>query len=95
MYALLPKDRKSRIRHRGRSTEAPKEFVDNLLSAIIGVELTITGLEGKWKVSQNRSARDRQGVIEGLRNLDSSDAQRMADLMDSMVPIPPSREPAP
>jgi transcriptional regulator len=48
-------------------TDAPADHVDGLLEAIVGVELTITRLEGKWKASQNRSEADRRGVEEGLR----------------------------
>jgi transcriptional regulator len=51
------------------------------LQAIVGVELTITGLEGKWKVSQNRPLADREGVIAALRRLDSAESLRMAELV--------------
>jgi transcriptional regulator len=47
--------------------DAPANFVQGMLNGIIGLELTITRLEGKWKMSQNRPAADRAGVIEGLR----------------------------
>jgi len=38
-----------------------------MLNGIIGFELTITRLQGKWKMSQNRPEADRGGVVEGLR----------------------------
>jgi len=38
-----------------------------MLKAIVGVELTLTRLEGKWKASQNKGEADRRGVEEGLR----------------------------
>jgi len=47
-------------------TDAPEPFIQNQIRAIIGVEIPILSIEGKWKVSQNRSASDRQGVYEGL-----------------------------
>lgn len=47
--------------------DAPEAFVEAQLHAIIGVEIPILSIEGKWKVSQNRSAADRQGVVEGLQ----------------------------
>jgi len=50
-----------------RVTDAPEAFIDGQLKAIIGVEIPILSIEGKWKVSQNRSAADRQGVYEGLQ----------------------------
>ncbi len=50
-----------------RVTDAPEAFIEGQLKAIIGVEIPILSIEGKWKVSQNRSAADRQGVYEGLQ----------------------------
>jgi transcriptional regulator len=47
--------------------DAPEPFIQGQLGAIIGVEIPISTIEGKWKVSQNRSAADRQGVYEGLQ----------------------------
>ena len=47
--------------------DAPPDYVDGLLKAIVGVELVITRLEGKWKASQNRDDPDRLGVANGLR----------------------------
>ncbi len=49
-----------------KTSDAPAEFIDSQMKAIIGIELTITRLEGKWKMSQNRSAADIDGVIAGL-----------------------------
>jgi transcriptional regulator len=48
-------------------TDAPESFINGQIRAIIGVEIPILTIEGKWKVSQNRSAADRRGVYEGLR----------------------------
>jgi transcriptional regulator len=48
-------------------SDAPDDFVQGMLNGIIGFELTITRLEGKWKMSQNRPQSDRDGVIDGLR----------------------------
>jgi len=53
--------------HPWKVSDAPPDYVTGLLKAIVGVELTITRLEGKWKASQNRSEADRRGVEEGLR----------------------------
>ncbi|MEO8311473.1 MAG: FMN-binding negative transcriptional regulator [Caldimonas sp.] len=47
-------------------TDAPADFVDATLGAIVGIEIALTSLVGKWKVSQNRSAADRAGVVDGL-----------------------------
>lgn len=47
--------------------DAPPDYVDGLLKSIVGVELTLTRLEGQWKASQNKGEADRRGVEEGLR----------------------------
>lgn len=47
-------------------TDAPADFVRSQLKRIVGFEIPITRLEGKWKMSQNRPAQDRAGVVEGL-----------------------------
>lgn len=63
------------------SAEAPDEFVDGLLLGIVGLEITVTSVEGKAKLSQNRVVADRIGVIEGLRGDQSQGAQALADVM--------------
>jgi transcriptional regulator len=49
-------------------TDAPADFIDGMLKGIVGFALPIVRLEGKWKMSQNRPAQDRIGVIDGLAN---------------------------
>jgi len=46
--------------------DAPDDYVQQMLRAIVGIRIPIERLIGKWKVSQNRSAADRQGVADGL-----------------------------
>jgi transcriptional regulator len=46
--------------------DAPADYVQQLLRAIVGIEIALTSLVGKWKVSQNRSAAERAGVARGL-----------------------------
>ncbi len=62
-------------------TDAPAEFVDKLVTAVVGLEISITRWYGKWKVSQNRSAADRVGVIEGLEGEASASSAAMAALI--------------
>lgn len=52
-------------------SDAPAEYIKKMLSAIVGIELTITRIQAKWKVSQNRDAADREGVARGLNGPDS------------------------
>lgn len=57
-------------------SDAPEAFIENQLGAIVGIEIPLTKLTGKWKVSQNRSAADRDGVVRGLS--ESADADSLA-----------------
>ncbi len=62
-------------------TDAPAEFIETQLGAIIGLEIPITRLIGKWKVSQNRPRQDRDGVVEGLLQQGDPAAVAMANLV--------------
>ena len=46
--------------------DAPASYIENMLKAIVGFEIAVERLEGKFKASQNRDADDRAGVLEGL-----------------------------
>jgi transcriptional regulator len=59
--------------------DAPKAYIDKLLAAIVGIEIVLTSLTGKWKVSQNKKEVDRQGVVTALQSLGSEPARAMAD----------------
>lgn len=63
--------------------DAPPDYIDGMLRAVVGFALPIERLEGKWKLGQNRSAADQHGVLNGLAaSLDPRDralAQRMTD----------------
>jgi transcriptional regulator len=58
--------------------DAPSDFIAAQQRAIVGVEIPISHLEGKWKVSQNRSEADRSGVVAGLNR---EGAEAMAALV--------------
>lgn len=62
-------------------SDAPAHYVDALLGAIVDIEIPIARLIGKWKVSQNRSVPDRQGVITGLQRSGDPESQQMARLV--------------
>jgi transcriptional regulator len=72
--------------------DAPAPFVAAQLKGIVGVEIEITRIEGKWKVSQNRSEADRQGVAAGLRLSPDDASQTMADLVDARGALPGGRQ---
>ena len=61
--------------------DPPEEYVSQQLRAIVGVEIIIAQLEGKWKMSQNRSEADRDGVVDGLRHSGSEQDSAVAALV--------------
>lgn len=64
-----------------RVSDAPQPFIEKQLSAIVGIEIAITKLFGKWKASQNRPAADRAAVIEALGATADADSLAMARLI--------------
>ena len=62
-------------------SDAPADFVDARLKDIVGIEIPLRRLEGKWKMSQNRVPRDRAGVVAGLRGAGDEQSQAMANLV--------------
>ncbi len=61
--------------------DAPPDFVAHQRRAIVGIEIEIADIRGKWKTSQNRTAADRAGVVEGLEAIGDEAAQAMAELV--------------
>lgn len=59
-------------------TDAPPAFIDKQLGAIVGIEIALTKLVGKWKVSQNRPDGDRDGVVKGLNERTDADSLAIA-----------------
>jgi transcriptional regulator len=59
--------------------DAPEDFIRAQLKGIIGIEIEITAIEGKWKVSQNRPVADREGVASGLNQVEGQ--TEMVDLV--------------
>lgn len=62
--------------------DAPDDFIARMLKGIVGIELLIEQLVGKWKVSQNRGDEDRAGVARGLREERSGSGEAMARLVE-------------
>lgn len=62
-------------------SDAPEDYTEKMLRGIVGIEMPITLLEGKWKVSQNRPEADRIGVAAGLRNQGDENALAMESLV--------------
>ena len=62
-------------------SDAPESFINVMLRGIVGFRFVVTRLEGKWKMSQNRAPKDRQGVVSGLALRDRGDDQQIAELV--------------
>ena len=62
-------------------TDAPPDYIDAQLKAIVGIEIEITQLQGKWKTSQNQPLHNQAGVIEGLRKSGEHSPAKIADIM--------------
>jgi transcriptional regulator len=72
--------------------DSPADFITIMLQAIVGIEIEVTRLVGKAKLSQNKAAADRQGAAEGVRQRGENavDAATSADaLADAMLKAPP------
>ncbi len=66
--------------------DAPADYIATELKAIVGLEIEITAIQGKWKMSQNRSAADAQGVVHGLSDpADPHANARVADIVSSRM----------
>jgi|JI10StandDraft_1071094.scaffolds.fasta_scaffold195488_3 transcriptional regulator len=69
-----------------RVTDAPPDYVSRLMAGIVGVEMTLSRIEGKWKVSQNQPPQNRAGVIEGLEASGGEAAAAIAELVRERGP---------
>jgi transcriptional regulator len=61
--------------------DAPESYVEGMLRGIVGSRFAVTRLEGKWKMSQNREPKDRDGVVRGLSDRRRGDDLEMATLV--------------
>lgn len=61
--------------------DAPPDYIEKLLGAIVGFEIDITHMQGKWKVSQNRLEQDRASTSAALMQLADTNARVMAKLI--------------
>jgi transcriptional regulator len=64
-----------------RMTDSPAEYLARLVGGVVGIELEIDSMVGKWKLSQNRPPEDRDGVMAGLRREAGANGAALADLM--------------
>ena len=67
--------------------DLPQRFTETMIDMIVGFEIPITRLEGKFKLNQNRSAADRRGVIEVLQQSSDPVAREISALMAARTPV--------
>ncbi len=66
-------------------SDAPREYIQRMLPAIVGVEIEVKTLEGQWKLSQNQPNANQQGVIEGLSSIDDPASQSVASMVRESI----------
>ena len=66
-------------------SDAPNVYIEKMLSAIVGLEIEVTSLIGKWKVSQNQSGDNQQGVITGLLSEVENNSHKMAEIIKTNI----------
>jgi transcriptional regulator len=59
--------------------DAPADYLEKMLSAIVGIEISISNIEAKWKVSQNQPPENQRSLVEHLKNSDHAAANCMAE----------------
>lgn len=69
-----------------KMADAPRAYLEQMVTQIVGIEIPITHLIAKAKLSQNRVLADREGAITGLRATDSPSDAATADLMEALLP---------
>lgn len=74
-------------------SDAPREFTQKLIGSIVGFEMVITRLSGKWKVSQNQPPQNQTSVIEGLQTSGAQDSSAMAVLVEAATRLKGPPEP--
>jgi len=65
-------------------SDAPTEYINKLVGAIVGIEIPIIQISGKWKVSQNRPKSDQAGVVAGLASEGSDSAKAISKIIQEI-----------
>jgi transcriptional regulator len=82
----LTTQHESAFTHPWAVTDAPEDYIASQLRGIVGIEIPIRRLEGKWKVSQNKSDRTKESIEQGLEDLDTPASLAMRDLVSGKRP---------
>jgi transcriptional regulator len=90
LVARLTARHEAALPERWSLEDTPADFIDRMLGGIVGIELQVTRIEAKRKLSQNRSDADVRGVIEGLASIGGGSAA-VADAMRAATRSAPAR----
>jgi len=85
MLNMLTQQHESQQKDPWSVNDAPKEFTQSLLGAIVGFEIKVTAIDGKWKAGQNQPNKNRQGTIDGLSVSPNQADKKMAEVMAKML----------
>jgi transcriptional regulator len=66
-------------------SDAPESYIEVMLRGIVGFRFAIERIEGKWKMSQNREMKDRDGVVRGLSERGEGDDFQIAEIISSQT----------
>lgn len=80
--AHFTRQHESALPHPWSIHDAPAAYVDQIIQAVVGVEMVVERLVGKWKISQNQPPQNRDSVVRHLRATGEADAAWMADQME-------------
>lgn len=67
--------------------DAPRQYIDAMLQAIVGIEIVLADLDGKWKINQDDSAADRVQIAAGLGADSAGAGAKVAALMQARLPL--------
>lgn len=67
--------------------DAPERYIELLTKNIIGIEIEITSMSGRFKWSQEKNVKDRAGVIEGFRNLETPSSALLSDKVETYAAL--------
>jgi transcriptional regulator len=79
--STLTDEHEAAMRKPWKVSDAPSDFIASQVKGVVGLEIPIRRLEGKWKVSQNRTQVEREGVIAGLAELDTPASLTMSEMV--------------
>ncbi|MFZ6642669.1 FMN-binding negative transcriptional regulator [Undibacterium sp. TC4M20W] len=66
-------------------SDAPAEYIDRMMDMIVGIEIPVRRISGKWKTSQNKSTQDRVNMVDGLREQHDPASHALASTMEQQL----------